>query len=82
MSTLVSRISLPKLFTSRDATEWFQRYEICCRANTWDEEKKALKLPTLMEGEALTIWLKLTKELEVGDNKIFTRRLIVMNISQ
>ena len=37
---------------------WF---EICSRANNWNEETKALKLPTLLEGEALAIWLELSE---------------------
>ena len=69
MTTLVAKdgypaphISLPRPFASGDVVEWFQRYEICCRANAWDAEKKALKLPTLLEGEALAVWLELTEE--------------------
>ncbi len=53
-------ISVPKPFAAGDADEWFQRFEICCRANGWNEETKALKLPTLLEGEAIAVWLELT----------------------
>ena len=45
-----------------DATEWFQRYEICTHTNAWDDNKKELKLPSLLEGEALTVWLELTED--------------------
>ena len=55
-------ISLPKPFNSGDANEWFKRFEICCKANGWDDAKKSLKLPTLLEGEALDVWLELTEE--------------------
>ncbi len=55
-------ISVPKPFAAGDADEWFKRFEICCRANGWTEETKALKLPTLLEGEALAVWLELTAE--------------------
>ena len=55
-------ISLPKPFNSGDANEWFKRFEICCKANGWDDAKKSLKLPTLLEGEALAVWLELTEE--------------------
>ena len=41
---------------------WFQRFEICAAANQWDGAKKALKLPTLLEGKALAIWLELSTE--------------------
>ena len=54
-------VSLPKPFNTGDAV-WFQCYEICSRANSWENDKKALKLPTLLEGEALAIWLESTEE--------------------
>ena len=55
-------ISVPKPFASGDANEWFKRYEICCKANGWNEATKAHKLPTLLEGEALAVWLELSEE--------------------
>ena len=55
-------VSVPKPFASGDANEWFQRFDICSRANSWNNATKALKLPTLLEGEALAIWLELTAE--------------------
>ena len=55
-------ISVPKTFSSGDVTEWLKRFEICSRANEWDDAMKALKLPTLLEGEALAIWLELSEE--------------------
>ena len=55
-------ISVPKLFASGDVNEWFKRYEICCKANGWNDATKALKLPTLLEGEALAVWLELSEE--------------------
>ena len=55
-------ISLPKPFSSGDVKEWFQRFEICARVNGWEAATKAIKLPTLLEGEALAIWLELTQE--------------------
>ena len=59
-------ISLPKTFASGDISEWLKRFEICCKANAWEAEIKALKLPTLLEGEALAVWLELT-DAEQGD---------------
>ena len=55
-------VSLPRPFASGDVHEWFQRFEICCRANGWNAATQALKLPTLLEGEALAIWLELNEE--------------------
>ena len=63
MSTTTSKhISLPRPFSEGEPTEWFQKYEICCDANEWEDAAKAKKLPTLLEGEALAIWLELTTE--------------------
>ena len=42
--------------------EWFQKYEIYCDVNDWNDKTKAQKLPTLLEDEALAIWLELTIE--------------------
>eukprot|EP00731_Ephydatia_muelleri_P019887 Em0012g712a len=59
-------VSIPKPFASGDAGEWFKRFEICCKANAWDEKAKVLKLPTLLEGEALATWMELSED-EQGD---------------
>ena len=55
-------ISLPSPFKEGDPTEWFQRYEICCKSNEWSEAIQLVKLPTLLEGEALAVWLDLAAE--------------------
>ena len=57
-------ISLPKTFASGDVGEWFKRFEICCSANEWNNTTKAAKLPTLLEGEALAIWLELNEDTQ------------------
>ena len=55
-------ISVPKTFSSGDVDEWFCCFEICCKANEWNGATKAAKLPTLLEGEALAVWLELSEE--------------------
>ena len=55
-------ISVPSSFATGDANQWFKCFEICSRANEWNEATQALKLPTLLEGEALAIWLELEDE--------------------
>ena len=55
-------ISLPRPLTEGDPTDWFLKYEICCVSNDWGDELKAKKLPTLLEGEPLAIWLELSQE--------------------
>ena len=63
---MAQHISIPKPFANGDANEWFQRFEICCRANGWDDQAQALKLPTLLEGEALAVWLELSAEQQAS----------------
>ena len=48
----VSR-SLAVKFSSGDIREWFLRFEICNETNKWSKETMSLKLPQLLEGEAL-----------------------------
>eukprot|EP00731_Ephydatia_muelleri_P032478 Em0024g22a len=40
----------------------FTRFDICSDANCWDEKVRAVKLPTLLEGEALAMWLDLSDD--------------------
>ena len=59
-------ISLPKPLVEGDPTNWFLKYEICCVANEWGDELKAKKLLTLLEGEALAVWLELSTEQQAS----------------
>ena len=59
--TTATAISIPKPLAEGDPIEWLQRFDICCTANGWDDEAKAKRLPTLLEGEALAVWLELSK---------------------
>ena len=70
-----THVSLPKTFDSGKASEWFKRFEICCHANGWDNDKMALKLPTLLEGEALAIWLELTED-EQRDYTVTKKKIV------
>ena len=70
-----TRVSLPKTFDSGKASEWFKRLEICCCANGWDNDKMALKLPTLLEGKALAIRLELTED-EQRDNTMTKKKIV------
>ena len=72
-----AHVSIPKSFSGGDAREWFQKFEICSDANSWDGAKKAKKLPTLLKGEALAAWLELIKkEDEKTDFDMMKAKLI------
>ena len=62
-----------------------QKYEICCDANNWDDTMKTKQLPTLLEGEALAIWLELSTEekanYETSKAKIISRMASVRFVS-
>ena len=60
--TAGSHVSIPKPFSSGDVVEWFQRFDLYSDANNWEDEVKAVKMPTLLEGEALAAWLDLAEE--------------------
>jgi len=70
-----THVSIPKSFSGGDTREWFQKFEICSNANGWDAEKKAKKLPTLLEGEALVAWMELSEE-EKADYSVTKGNLI------
>ena len=63
-------ISLPTPFSSGDVKDWFQRFDICARANGWEAGTKAKKLPTLLEGGALAAWLELTYKQQEDYTKV------------
>ena len=65
-------VSVLKSFSEGDAREWFQRFEICCLMNQWNNETK---LPTLLEGEALACWLELSDE-QKADYKVAKEQLL------
>ena len=52
-------ISLPKPFASGKINEWCQRFEICSKADEWND---GINLPTLLEGEARAVWMELTEK--------------------
>ncbi len=68
-------ISIPRTFTEGDIVEWLKRFDICSKANGWNDQTKASKLPTLLEGEALATWLELSDE-EQRDYKTAKERIV------
>jgi len=62
MTSSGTLISLSSPFSNGDSVEWFQRFELCSRANNWGAEMKVKKLLKLLEGEAIAVWFELTSE--------------------
>ena len=66
---------MPRPFESRNIVEWVHRFNFCAKANGWNNDTKAVKLPTLLEGKTLAVWLDLMEEQQsdysvtVGDLK-------------
>ena len=70
----LKHISVPRPFESGNIMEWLSHFEICAKANGWDAAVKAVKLPILLEGEALAVWLDFTEE-EQGDYSVTVDKL-------
>lgn len=67
---MAERHSIPKPFTSGDAREWFQRYEICYTANRWENATNLRHANFRCSWkEALAVWLELSEEQQ-GDYSI------------
>ena len=77
-TTTASAISLPKPFAEGNPVE---KYDICCTANGWENEAKAKRLPTLLEGEALAVWLELSEaeQKSYKDNRANGANAIYIN---
>ena len=70
-------------FQVGDVKEWFQWFEISTRANGWEVGTKVKKLPTLLEGEALAVWLELTnaqQEDYAESKRAMEKAIMPMNI--
>ncbi|KFD47726.1 hypothetical protein M514_11404 [Trichuris suis] len=52
-------VSFPRQFDNGDFIEWASRFELCSRSNGWNDTVMAMKLPTLLEGDAYTIYQSL-----------------------
>ena len=67
--------SVPKPLATGDASEWSTTFEICSKANEWDNAKMTLELATLPQREALAVWLDLA-EGEQADYKVVKEKLV------
>ena len=74
MAQKPKHISVPRPLELGNIVEWVHRFNICAKANEWNDDTKAVKLPTLLEGEALAVWLDLTEEQQ-GDYSVTVEEL-------
>ena len=49
-------LALPEPLDGDDARSWFKRYEVCATANGWNDQKKLLRLPTLLKGRSWAVY--------------------------
>ena len=55
-------LALPEPLVDDEARSWFKRYEVCASANGWNDQKKLLRLPTLLKGRSWAIYDTLQDE--------------------
>ena len=55
-------VSLPQPFSGGDWNEWLLRFDICAEANGWENDIRVVKLPTLLEGEALAVFTEIGED--------------------
>ena len=61
-------VSLLSAFLEGDPIEWFRQFEIFSAANDWDDNLQG-KMLTFLDGEALAVWLDLSKNDQKDYNK-------------
>ena len=47
---------LPESFGDGDFQLWIKRFDICAKANRWNDEEKLLRLPLLLKGRAFAVY--------------------------
>ena len=55
-------LALPEPLQDEEAKSWFKRYEVCASANGWNDQKKLLRIPTLLKGRSWAIYDSLQDE--------------------
>ena len=54
--------AIPKPFQNGDLKEWIAKFEVCATSKGWDDPAKTKKIPTLLEGEALVVYLEMEED--------------------
>ncbi|KFD47501.1 hypothetical protein M513_11662, partial [Trichuris suis] len=71
-SGIMNCVSLPRPFDEGNFGEWLLRFEICSSANNWNDEVKARRLPTLLEGEAFLAYQRLPDDVRRNYGRLTT----------
>ena len=73
-------LALPEHLQDEDASSWFKRFEVCAAANSWDDAKKLLRLPTLLKGRAWAIFDSLGEDSIYMLTNYVTRWLVLRQL--
>ncbi|CDW58157.1 hypothetical protein TTRE_0000646201 [Trichuris trichiura] len=71
-SGIMNCVSLPRPFDEGNFGEWLLRFEICSGANNWNDEVKARRLPTLLEGETFLAYQRLSDDVRRNYGRLTT----------
>lgn len=52
-------LSLPNKFDDGDIVSWLDSFDVCARANNWNDDNRLRRLPTLLTGRAFAVFQRL-----------------------
>ena len=52
-------VALPNKFDDGDIVSWLDSFDVCARANNWNNDARLRRLPTLLVGRAFAIFQRL-----------------------
>ena len=55
-------MSIPSKFEDGNIVEWLNKFEVCARANQWDDNARLRRLPTFLNGRAFAVYSRLTEQ--------------------
>ena len=55
-------LALPEPLIDEEARSWFKRYKVCASVNGWNDQKKLLRLLTLLKGHSWAVYDSLGDE--------------------
>ena len=68
----ISEITFFRGLPGENFSDWIKEFDLVARAEKWEEEVRALKLPTRLKDEALDIYETLTPEIQADYDQLRT----------